>query len=397
MVKIFLKPRREKALLHKHPWLFAGAIARVEGDPTSGSTIEVFDSHNTWLARGAYSPHSSIRVRIWTWDDQEQLDGEFFRRRIHAAHARRRIWLKGKLLSAYRVVHAESDGLPGLIVDRYGPYLVVQILCAGMEVWREEIIAALHTLPDVVGIMERSDVDVRSLEGLQPRKGVIWGEIPEEMVQLNEYGLKYWVDLHAGHKTGFYLDQHLNRRLFYELPEKGDVLNCFCYTGGFSISAAAGGAASVVSIDSSAAALELAQANVDLNNLGDSDMTWMDADVFKALRRFRDERRTFDTILLDPPRFAPTVSQAERAARGYKDINLLAFKLLRPGGRLMTFSCSGGISPALFQKIVADAALDANVTACIHASMGQPPDHPIGLNFPEGGYLKGLLCSIGED
>ncbi len=403
MAEIILKPTREKSLLRLHPWIFSGAVDRVQGEPASGETVDVLDAKKTFLARAAYSPVSQIRARVWSFDEAEAVDGDFFSRRIDAALTLRatmgfsnrnseKIVMNKPVSNAVRLVHAESDRLPGLIVDAYGDVLVMQLLTAGTEAWRETIADILLEKTGASAIYERSDADVRELEGLHVRRGVMRGSVENDLLQISEYGLKFNVNIANGHKTGFYLDQRRNRQRVGELARGRDVLNCFCYTGGFSLHAAAGGAKSVCSIDSSADALALAQENARLNDNAGADLEWREADVFLALRKFRDERRTFDMIILDPPKFAATVSQAEKAARGYKDINLLAFKLLRPGGVLATFSCSGGIDAALFQKIVAGAALDAQAQAVIVEHLAQDVDHPVSLHFPEGSYLKGLIC-----
>ena len=392
MAELILKPTREKSLLRRHPWVFSGAVDRVIGDPQPGETLDVLDAKRTFLARAAYSPYSQIRARVWTFDPAEAVDADFFRRRIDSALALRSTLGLTSVSGGVRLIHAESDRLPGLIVDRYGDVLVFQALTAGSEFWRETLAEILLEKTGAVAIYERSDADVRELEGLPVRNGLLRGTIPDSRVTITENGLKFLVNLETGHKTGFYLDQRRNRQRIGELARGRDVLNCFCYTGGFSLHAAAGGAKSVLSIDASAEALVLGQENAALNGLTGPSLEWREADVFVALRKFRDERRSFDLIILDPPKFAATVSQAEKAARGYKDINLLAFKLLRPGGILATFSCSGGIDAALFQKIVAGAALDAGVEATIVEHLAQDGDHPISLHFPEGAYLKGLIC-----
>jgi 23S rRNA (cytosine1962-C5)-methyltransferase len=292
---------------------------------------------------------------------------------------------------AQRLVHAESDGLPGLIVDRYQEWLVVQFLSCGVEYWRQALLAGLVELTGAGNIYERSDADVRQLEGLPTRIGLVHGSDLPVKIWVKEHGLEFAVDICNGHKTGFYLDQRQNRLLLRDFAAGKEVLDCFSYTGGFLLNALKAGAKSALAIDASFEALELAKENALHNGLADNPLEWLQADVFQALRSFRDQRRSFDLIILDPPKFAPTAAQAERAARGYKDINLLALKLLRPDGVLFTFSCSGGISPDLFQKIVASAALDAGVEAQIIQHMHQAPDHPIALNFPEGEYLKGLV------
>jgi len=397
MPSITLHLGREKSLLRRHPWIFSGAITRVDGNPESGETVDVLDSKGDFLAKAAYSPHSSIRARAWTWL-AEDVDADFLRIRLDAAIKRRTDspLPKGEGLgvrAGMRLVHAESDDIPGLIVDRYGDVLVMQILTAGAEYWKDTLADLLLELTGLTDIYERSDVEVRHLEGLLPRSGAMRGNPPSTLV-LEEYGLKFNVNIAHGHKTGFYLDQSESRHLVGQLAKGLDVLNCFSYTGGFSIHAVAGGAKSVVSIDSSGDALKLGAENAALNGQPAEIYEWIDGDVFQVLRTFRDSRRDFDMIILDPPKFAPTISQVKKATRGYKDINLLAFKLLRPGGILVTFSCSGGVDASLFQKIVAGAALDAKVDAQIIQKLGQGADHPVALNFPEGAYLKGLVCRV---
>jgi 23S rRNA (cytosine1962-C5)-methyltransferase len=403
MPALTLKPGREKSLLRRHPWIFSGAVDRVGGNPDSGGTVDLLSSKGIFLARAAYSPQSQIRTRVWTFDPVEAVDADFFRRHIRQALTARSPLLLGEgpgvRSDAIRLIHAESDGLPGLIVDRYTDVLVAQFLTAGAEFWRETIADILLEITGLQNIYERSDADVRELEGLSPRVGLLRGTLHSPLVTIEEHGLKFNVNLASGHKTGFYLDQRENRLRVRQLAAGRDVLDCFCYTGGFTVNALAGGAKSVLSVDSSAEALKLCCENVALNDLPVprppslvTRHSSLEGDVFQVLRKFRDEGRTFDMIVLDPPKFAPTAAQVEKAARGYKDINLLAFKLLRPGGILVTFSCSGGVSAELFQKIVAGAALDAGVEAQIVEYLAQGPDHPVALNFPEGAYLKGLLC-----
>jgi len=392
MPSITLHLGREKSLLRRHPWIFSGAIGHVEGNPGIGETVDVLDAKGNFLAKAAYSPRSNIRARIWTWLD-EVVDADFLHRRLDVAIHRRGESGSLSHTDSCRLVHAESDGLPGLIVDRYGDLLVMQILTAGAEYWKETLADLLLELTGLTNIYERSDVDVRHLEALEPRSGAMRGNPPSKLI-LQEYGLKFNVDIAHGHKTGFYLDQCESRHLVGQLAADRDVLNCFSYTGGFAVHAVEGGAKSVTSIDSSGEALKLGAENAALNGQQAEIHEWIEGDVFKELRTFRDSRRDFDLIILDPPKFAPTISQVKKATRGYKDINLLAFKLLRPGGILVTFSCSGGVDASLFQKIVAGAALDANVNAQIIQKLGQGADHPVALNFPEGAYLKGLVCRI---
>jgi 23S rRNA (cytosine1962-C5)-methyltransferase len=389
--QLILKPGREKALKRRHPWIFSGAVARIEGKPETGGTIEVRSSAGELVAVAAYSPHSQIRARAWAWNDIV-IDASFFIRRVEDAAAARTALGITRASDALRIVHAEADGLPGVIADRYGETIVVQLLSAGAERWRDAIADALCGLSGVERVWERSDADARELEGLRPRNELLRGKPLSGSPVIDEHGLKFKVEIDAGHKTGFYLDQRDNRLLLRKLVAGKDVLDCFSYTGGFAINGLRGGARSVMAIDSSGLALETARANAALNGLPDAQ--WFEGDVFQTLRRLRDQGRRFDVIVLDPPKFAPTAAHADRASRAYKDINLLAFKMIRPGGHLMTYSCSGGVSPDLFQKIVAGAALDAAVDARIELWLHAAADHPVALNFPESEYLKGLLCRV---
>lgn len=388
MNALILKPGKEKSLQHRHPWVFSGAVERIKGEPQPGETVAVRDTYGAFLAYAAYSPQSQIRARVWGFRENEVVDAAFLRARLaRAIELRQEL---GEVTDGVRLVHGESDGLPGLVVDRYGDTLVMQVLSAGMEHWRETLVELLVELTACANLYERSDAEVREMEGLPVRKGILRGTLPAPLV-IREHGLKFLVDVEKGQKTGFYLDQRDNRRRIGELAQEKDVLNCFCYSGGFSLSALQGGARSVLSVDSSAEALELARENTRLNGLPEDRAEWQEADVFKALRLFRDQGKSFDLIVLDPPKFAPTAHHAANAARAYKDINLWALKLLRPGGLLATFSCSGGVSSELFQKILAGAALDAGVTAQVVGRFASGTDHPAVLNFPEGEYLKGLL------
>jgi 23S rRNA (cytosine1962-C5)-methyltransferase len=399
MASLILKPGREKSLLRRHPWIFSGAVARLDGNLDVGETVEVLSSKGDFLARAAYSPHSQIRARAWTFEQAEAVNADFFRRRLESAFALRHILgLFPPLQSgegatdAYRLVHAESDGLPGLIIDRYGEALVMQCLSAGAEFWHETLADLLLELTGARAILERSDAEVRALEGLEPRIGPLRGTISDSRIIIHEGGLKFLVDIASGHKTGFYLDQRENRIRVRNLAGGREVLDCFCYSGGFTLNALKSGAKSVTVVESSGEALELLRQNLTLNEMSPERVERLEGDVFQSLRSFRDQGRSFDLVVLDPPKFAPTAAQVERAVRGYKDINLLAFKLLRPVGILVTFSCSGGVSADLFQKIVAGAALDAGVEAAIIEHLWQAPDHAVALNFPEGAYLKGLIC-----
>jgi 23S rRNA (cytosine1962-C5)-methyltransferase len=392
MAQLILLPGKERSAFKHHPWLFAGSVGRLEGRARPGDTVEVLADNLRPLGRAAYSPKSQIRARFWTYDAEESVDDAFFKRRIAAAVALRQALPELRGQQGLRLIHAESDGLPGVIADQYGDTVVVQLTSAGADKWRNAIVAGLVKATGCARVYERSDSDVRGLEGLGPTTGWLHGEPPPTPLSIDENGVRLAIDIAGGHKTGFYLDQRENRALLGQLSAGKDVLNCFCYTGGFSLQALAGGARSVLSIDSSGPALAQAQANLALNPQLPADRAqWQEADVFQALRDFRKAGKLFDVIVLDPPKFAPSAAHAERAAKAYKDINILGFRLLRPGGFLMTYSCSGGVGLELFQKIIADSALDAGRQARIVRRLSGAADHPVALNFPEGEYLKGLL------
>ncbi|MGV1100412.1 class I SAM-dependent rRNA methyltransferase [Thiovibrio sp. JS02] len=391
MASIILKKGREKSLLRRHPWLFSGAVQRIEGTPRSGETVELVAAGGDFLARAAYSPQSQIRARVWTFAVDEAVDADFFRKRIRAALAARSALGLEAVTDSCRLIHGESDGLPGLVVDRYGQALILQALTTGAEYWKGLIVELLVAETGAAVIYERSDAEVRQLEGLPFAVGLLHGELPPQLFA-GENGLTFQVDVAGGQKTGFFLDQRDNRLRVRQLAHGREVLDCFCFTGGFSVNALAGGAKSVLALDISAEALARVRSNAAMNGLELARLEDCQGDVFKMLRKFRDQGRSFDLIILDPPKFAPTTAQVEKAARGYKDINLLAFKLLKPGGFLFTFSCSGGVDAGLFQKIVAGAALDAGINARIVGTLTQGGDHPVLLSFPEGAYLKGLIC-----
>ncbi|MCW5624015.1 MAG: class I SAM-dependent rRNA methyltransferase [Burkholderiales bacterium] len=392
MSRLVLKPGREKSLQRHHPWIFSGAVGRVEGDPQPGDTVEVRTALGGFAAWAAWSPKSQISARVWDWHESQAIDDGFITERVRAAvdHRRRQFGFD-EPRAALRLLHGEADGLPGVVADRYGRLLVLQLSSAGAWRWRDTIAAALREVTGLDIVFERSDADVLTLEGLEPRVGPLRGKAPEGSIEIEEAGLVFEVDPVQGHKTGFYLDQRDNRALLRGLSDGRSVLDCFSYSGGFALNALAGGASRVTAVDSSADALAAAQRHVGRNRLAADRVELLEADVFKQLRRFRDENRHFDIIVLDPPKFAPTAAHAEKAARAYKDINLWAFKLLSPGGLLFTFSCSGGVHRDLFQKIVAGAAADAGVDARVLHHLAAAPDHPVSLRFPEGEYLKGLV------
>lgn len=390
---LILKPNREKSVLRRHPWIFSGAVARLEGSAEPGQTVVVKSDSGEFLARAGYSPKSQIVARIWSWTESENVDAVFFANRLARSIAARNSLTE--TTNALRLVNAESDGIPGLLADRYGDFVVCQFLSAAAERWKNEITELCLSLPDVVGVYERSDVDVRSKEGLKSSEGVLGGEAPPELIEIWEQSLSsdHWrfaVDVKNGHKTGFYLDQRENRKVASEYARRQKTLNVFSYTGAFAVAAYWNGAESVTSVDSSGPSLTLAERNLALNQLPIAGLT--EADAFKILREYRDRNDTFDLIILDPPKFAHTEAQINKASRAYKDLNWLAFRLLNPGGHLITFSCSGHISEDLFQKILFGAALDAKRDVQIIRRLGQASDHPVLLSFPEAAYLKGFVC-----
>ena len=392
MKVIRLREGKERSLLRRHPWVFAGSVEKGKADP--GETVRVESHDGRFLAWASFSPSSQIRVRAWSFDEAERIDAGFFQRRIAAAVAmRQRLAIQS---NGVRLIHGEADGLPGLIVDRYEDILSVQFLSAGTERWKTQIADALLAETAALGctrLYERSDSGVRQMEGLEPAKGWLRGG-GDTTITLREHSIQLTVDVEEGHKTGYYLDQRENRALFARLVAQfgiKSVLNCYSYTGGFSVSALAGGATEVVSVDSSGPALARANAHVLLNGFDPAHHTALDADVNGTLRQMLKDGRQFDAIVLDPPKFAPSAAHADRASRAYKDINRLGLKLLKPGGLLLTFSCSGGIGAELFHKIVAGAGLDAQVDGYLLQRLEASPDHPTTLCFPEGEYLKGLV------
>ena len=400
MKEVILKSGKEKSLLRRHPWVYDSAVASVTGEPESGETVAVRSKDGRFLAYGAYSPSSTLRVRCWTFDENETVDVDWLRRRIVAAvEARRPLRERA---TALRLIFGEADGLPGLIVDAYGDYLVTQFQSAGAERFRADIARLLIEVTGAKGVFDRSDAATRRREGLPLRSENLIGEEPPQVIEVLEDGVRYGVDVRIGHKTGFYVDQRESRlwtqRLAQDFLQKHGrglrVLNCFCYTGGFSLAALKGGAAEVVSVDSSEEALAMAKANIERNGFDADKAKFVCEDVFTYLRKLRDEGQTFDLVILDPPKFASSHHHVQRAARAYKDINLTGLKLFRSGGRLFTFSCSGAIDVDLFQKIVAGAVIDAKVQAWAVGRFGAGADHPLLMTYPEGEYLKGLDLEI---
>lgn len=393
-VRLILAKGREKSLLRRHPWVFSGAVARMEGKASSGETIDICDSQGKWLGRAAYSPHSQIRARVWSWQPDESIDIAFFVRRLQAAQSLRDWLAERDDLDSYRLIAGESDGLPGVTIDRFGNFLVLQLLSAGAEYQRAALISALVQCYPDCAIYDRSDVSVRKKEGLELTQGVVSGELPPPLLPITEHGMKLLVDIQAGHKTGYYLDQRDSRLATRRYAKNGRVLNCFSYTGGFAVSALMGGCREVISVDTSQGALDVAKQNVELNGLDLSKARFLRDDVFKLLRTYRDSGEKFDLIVMDPPKFVENKNQLAGACRGYKDINMLAMQLLNPGGTLLTFSCSGLMATDLFQKIIADAALDAHRDVQFIEQFRQAADHPVIASYPEGLYLKGFACRV---
>ncbi|MEE1067149.1 MAG: class I SAM-dependent methyltransferase [Fibrobacteraceae bacterium] len=396
MKLITLKAGRDKSAIRRHPWIFSGAIDTVSGDPEFGESVEVYAYNGDFLGIAAYSPTSQIRARFWSFFEKTEIDELFFEERLETAIQLResRGFSISNPLSAFRLIYAENDGIPGCIIDKYGEYYSVEILAAGPEKYREIIYKVLAKKTGCKGIFERCDSDVRKKEGMEKRTGVVYGIVPETPIPMEENGIRFLIDIRNGHKTGYYLDQRDARKRIGELSSGKKVLNCFCYTGGFGLFALKGNASHVYQVDVSKSALKIAKELLIENKLPTAKATHTEADVFQYLRKCRDKGETFDLIVLDPPKFVEAKDHLQKGARGYKDINLLAMKLLSPNGMLATFSCSGLMDMSLFQKIIADAASDAKKDMQIIERFGQPADHPISLAFPEGQYLKGLLVQL---
>lgn len=396
MKLITLKAGRDKSAIRRHPWIFSGAIDTVSSDPEFGESVEVYAYNGDFLGIAAYSPTSQIRARFWSFFEKTEIDELFFEERLETAIQLResRGFSISNPLSAFRLIYAENDGIPGCIIDKYGEYYSVEILAAGPEKHREIIYKVLAKKTGCKGIFERCDSDVRKKEGMEKRTGVVYGIVPETPIPMEENGILFLIDIRNGHKTGYYLDQRDARKRIGELSSGKKVLNCFCYTGGFGLFALKGNASHVYQVDVSKSALKIAKELLVENKLPTAKATHTEADVFQYLRKCRDKGETFDLIVLDPPKFVEAKDHLQKGARGYKDINLLAMKLLSPNGMLATFSCSGLMDMSLFQKIIADAASDAKKDMQIIERFGQPADHPISLAFPEGQYLKGLLVQL---
>lgn len=393
---VILKKGRDKPIRNRHPWVFSGAIAKIDGSPEAGQIVEILDSEGQWLARAYYNPRSQIRARILTWEAGESIDSNYWLGRIKKAIEFRSLLKLEPETTAYRLVNAEADGVPGLIVDKYGDYLVLQCLTAGIDSRKDEFIALLVGLFQPAGIVERSDAGVRKKEGLRRESGIRYGQAPPERLRVSENSILMQADLLHGHKSGLYLDQRENRAIVGRprYVTGRDVLNVFAYTGGFGLYAAAGGASTITNIEQSAALLGEIATNLELNGLTRDMDEYLNGDAFQVLRQLRENERSFDTVILDPPKFASSQKDVLAASRGYKDLNLQALHLLRPNGYLATFSCSGRIDLGLFQKILFAAAVDSGRDVQILRYLGQGADHPILASFPESAYLKGFLCRV---
>ncbi|ADV86694.1 TPA: class I SAM-dependent methyltransferase [Vibrio vulnificus] len=392
---IYLVKGREKSVVRRHPWIFSRGIDRVEGNPQLGETVDVYGHDGKWLAKAAYSPESQIRARVWSFEKQD-INRAFFVKRIQDAQLLREDVIERDGLTGYRLIAAESDGMPGVTIDRYQNFFVCQLLSAGAEHQKQNIVDALiEVFPDC-NVYERSDVSVRKKEGLQETTGVLHGEMPPKSVVIEENGVKISVDIVGGHKTGFYLDQRDSRQQAMKYVKDKEVLNCFSYTGGFGLYALKGGAKRVINADVSQPALDTAKFNAELNefDISKKRAVFLNADVFKLLREYRDQGTTFDVVIMDPPKFAESKAQLNGACRGYKDINMLAMQILKPGGTLLTYSCSGLMDQVLFQKIIADAAVDAGRSVKFVERFEQAADHPTDTAYPEGFYLKGFACKV---
>jgi len=392
--QVILNKGREKSVNNRHPWIFSGSISRVEGDPENGDVVDVWNHRARFVGRGIYNAKSQIQVRLLTWNPNDQIDEDFWRRRLRRAVAGRQDLLLSQETDAFRLVHAEADGVPGLIVDRYGTWLVVQFLSLAVERHRNTILDTLVDLTGPQGIYERSDVESREQEGLVPIAGPVWGEVPPDLIEIVENGHTFLVDVKLGHKTGYYLDQRENRQKSTKYFANKEVLNVFAYTGAFSVYAAHAGASRIVNVDTSEVALQIAERNMRRNGFGEREDVYAVANAFEILRAYQEAGWKFDVVILDPPKFAQRKGHIDKATRGYKDINLLGMKLIKRGGILMTYSCSGAVTRDLFQKVLFGASIDAGRTVQIIEQLSQGSDHPILLTYPESEYLKGFVCRV---
>ncbi|MFN0291384.1 class I SAM-dependent rRNA methyltransferase [Pedobacter helvus] len=394
MVEIKLKKGKDKAVNQRHPWVFSGALDKIKGKPENGDVIRLLDANNDFLAYGYYNDQSRVAVRLLEWDENIGVDQAWYEQKIKTAIAGRAHLLADNDTTAARLIFSEADFLPGLIVDQYADFLSVQILSSGIEKAKDIIIAVLVELLQPKGIFDRSDATARTHEGITAENGLLWGEAPAEFIEVKENGIKYHINIAEGQKSGFYCDQRDNRKLLASYTKGKSVLDCFSYSGGFSLNAFAQGAAEVTSVDSSALAIETLKQNIAINKFDENKHIAIQSDVNKQLRQFNDEGKKFDVVVLDPPKYAPSRSALDRAARAYKDLNRRGLLLLESGGLLATFSCSGAVDIDTFKQIIAWAALDAGKEVQVIYQFCQPEDHPVRLSFPEGEYLKGLLVRV---
>jgi len=394
MVEVILKKGKEKAALQRHPWIFSGALDRVKGSPANGEVVRVLAADKEFLAYGYFNEKSRVAVRMLEWDETKTIDREWYQQKIRTAIASRAHVLRNGDTNTCRLVFSEADFLPGLIVDRYADFLSLQILSAGIENAKEDIINILREELQPTGIFDKSDATARTHEDLEVANGLLWGENPPEFLEVKENGILYHINIAGGQKSGFYCDQRDNRQILAAYTPGKTVLDCFSYSGGFSLNSLKAGATHVTSVDSSALALETLQQNIDLNGFDKAQSTVVQSDVNKQLRALKEEGKKFDVIVLDPPKYAPSRSALDRAARAYKDLNRLGMGLLESGGLLATFSCSGAVDIETFKQIIAWAALDAGKEIQIVKQFSQPEDHPVRISFPEGEYLKGLLLRV---
>ena len=394
MVEIKLKKGKEKAVLQRHPWVFSGALEKIKGTPANGDVVKVCSANNDFLAYGYFNDQSRVAVRLLEWDENHVIDEAWYEQKINTAIESRAHLLKNKDTNAYRLIFSEADFLPGLIVDKYADFLSVQILSTGIEKAKSIVIDILVKALQPKGIFDRSDATARTHEGITAENGLLWGEAPAAFIAVKENGITYHINIAEGQKSGFYCDQRDNRLLLAEYADGKNVLDCFSYSGGFSLNAFRKGAKKVTSVDSSALAIETLKQNIELNKFDSKNHTAIQADVNKQLRAFKEEGKKFDIVVLDPPKYAPSRSALDRAARAYKDLNRLGLLLLESGGLLATFSCSGAVDIETFKQIIAWAALDAGKEVQVIKQFSQPEDHPVRLSFPEGEYLKGLLVRV---
>ncbi len=394
MVEIKLKKGKEKAVLQRHPWVFSGAVDKLKGKPENGDVVKVLSANNDFLAYGYFNDQSRVAVRLLSWDESELINDEWYAQKIKRAIQSRTHLLSNTDTNAYRLIFSEADFLPGLIVDQYADFLSVQILSTGIEKAKPVIIDVLVKLLKPKGIFDRSDATARTHEGITAENGLLWGETPPAFIAVKENGITYHINIAEGQKSGFYCDQRDNRQLLAAYADGKTVLDCFSYSGGFSLNALKNGATEVTSVDSSALAIETLKQNIDLNQFDGKSHVAIQSDVNKQLRAFKEEGKKFDIVVLDPPKYAPSRSALDRAARAYKDLNRLGLLLLESGGLLATFSCSGAVDIETFKQIIAWAALDAGKEVQVIKQFSQPEDHPVRLSFPEGEYLKGLLVRV---